>query len=50
VLEMAGELDPFELKAACEMKDFKLVSIVGKALDDSGNKQSSTHKSTVTYY
>jgi hypothetical protein len=34
VLEMAGELEPAELKIACEIKDLKLISLVAKSLED----------------
>lgn len=31
---MAAELDPSELKQACDIKDLNLIQIVGKALED----------------
>ncbi len=34
ILEMAADLEPFELKQACDIKDLNLIQIVGKALED----------------
>ena len=35
VLDMLTDLEPSELKIACEIKDLKLISIVAKSLEDS---------------